>query len=497
MDMEVIFSNMNIITKCTPKEEEKIKDDLTLDNPAYETAKLYSRYGTTSVPPYIFLFEELGDALLVPRGYKIPLPYKKAGDELVSVKVDYPPLQITLRDTQRVAYNHWRKDPTKGVTILPTGKGKSIYGSYLAYKTRQRVLIIVQKNDLVDGWKADIRQMFNLRPKKIGLIKAGEFRIGEQYTITTIQTLTKLPPKQLATLYDKFGMIICDEFHHSPAKSYDVLKYFRAKYFVGLTATDMRKDGLQKVMYLMFGDVCYRHPETEDDEDIMPYSVIIKESSLKFSVPAEYYFKGRIIGEKQAWALMDKGYKLKRKPTNYIEIKKAISENKEFNATVAKDIISEYRQNKSCIALFHEKEHIRLMKELLIAYGAKKDHIGLFYGDSKESDSEVKRKCESMEYRITLATFAKATEGTNVKKWERLFLVTSMNDVKSTIQAVGRVRRRLKGKEDVVVYDYHHSGVQSVKNHINTRLEAYKMTHAKIINQRAKMPVVTRGYRRG
>src|SRR3712207_2875118 len=87
----------------------------------------------------------------------------------------------------------------------------------------------------------------------------------------------------------------------------------------------------------------------------------------------------------------------------------------------------------------------------------------------------------SKEVLITLATFAKATEGTNVKSWERGFLVTSINNEKNTIQAVGRCRRSKEGKEDVIIYDYIHPYAKGLKSHINTRLKAYKSNMAKII----------------
>src|SRR3712207_3552845 len=211
----------------------------------------------------------------------------------------------------------------------------------------------------------------SLRPKKIGLIKAGVFRIGEQYTITTIQTLSKLPSEQLATLYDKFGMIITDECHHSPASSYDTLKYFKSKYYVGLTATDMREDGLEKVMYWMHGDVCYRHPESMDDEDIMGYSVILRQSNINYNPDDQYTKDGR------------------RVPTNSAELKKVIASSTSFNHLVAMDIKREYERNKSCIAFFHEKEHIRTMEGVLVRLGVPQEQI------QRSEERRVGKECRS------------------------------------------------------------------------------------------------------
>lgn len=475
MKVELV-GGLKVITRLTQEQKDRIRDDLTLPNPAYAQAKAYSKFPVTSIPPDLFFFTSVAGALLVPRGYKIPFKPAYLEDSRVSDKVKYPRLRIDLRETQRVAYEEWSKNTDRGVTVLPTGKGKSIYGAYLAYSRRQKTLIVVQKNDLVDGWKKDIMTMFNLRPKKIGLIKAGVFRIGNQFTITTIQTLSKMDSEELSKLYYEFGMVIVDEFHHSPADSYRILRYFKAKYFVGLTATDMREDGLQKVLYWMFGDVCYRHPEEDDDEDIMGYTAIIKESDVDFNPPDEYDQFG------------------KRVPTSIHELRKAISTSSSFNNLVAEDIISEYYQGKSILAFLHEKEHIRYLEDLLIRKGVSPKSIQLYYGDAKEKDSVMKDRAESKEVLITLATFSKATEGTNVRAWERLFLVTPMNNEKGFIQAIGRGRRRKEGKKDVKVYYYDHPNVKSVRNYIKKFKKVCKDTKAKVVLP--KRPLFTRGYKR-
>ena len=128
----------------------------------------------------------------------------------------------------------------------------------------------------------------------------------------------------------------------------------------------------------------------------------------------------------------------------------------------------------------HEKEHIRYMRDLLVSKGVPENMIQLYYGDSKEDDGVMKDRAESKEVLITIATFSKATEGTNVKAWERGFLVTSINDHKNTVQAVGRCRRRKDDKKDVIIYDYEHPRAKGLSNHINTRLKAYKEANADI-----------------
>lgn len=496
--IKVSKGGRQVLENLTNEETEVIKKDLTLKNPVYEQVKKFSKYPSTNVPPYLTYYSTVDGKLIVPRGYKIPFEHEVVLDERLEKSVLYPKFRLELRGTQQEAVDAWNLDRENGMIVLQTGKGKSLMGCYLAYTTRQKVLIIVQKTDLIDGWAEDIKLAFGLNKKNIGIIKGNQFRIGKQFTLATIQTLNNQSAENLQKLYSTFGMIITDECHHVSAKSYEMLSNFLAKYFIGLTATDMRTDGLDKVLNWLIGEVSYRGHEDAYDEDIMPYEVIVRESSIEYNPPQEYYYGYSVVDSLTAEELKRAGKYVKRKSLDPQELKKLLRD-ENFNILVANDIIKEYSANKSCIGFLHEKEHIRELRDLLVSKGVPEGQIQLYYGDSKEDDSVMKQRAESKEVLITLATFAKATEGTNVKSWERAFLITSINNIKNTIQAVGRIRRRKEGKDECIVYDYTHPKVTGMSNHINTRMKAYKQNKAKIIwdtNPNKSKGNITRGWKK-
>lgn len=494
--INVIKEGKTTLQNLTKEQMEYIKADLTLDNPAYKQAVKFSRYDNVRIPPYLFYYKQKGSSLIVPKNYSIPYNYQIIEDRRVENKgIVYPNIKIELRNDQAEAYKAWCENTDKGTIVLQTGKGKSILGVYCASAKKQKTLIVVQKNDLIDGWQNDIKLVLGLEKNQIGLIKAKTFRVGEQLTLTTIQTLAKLPPEKLDELVNEFGMVICDEFHRSSAKSYEVLDKFSAKYFIGLTATDMRTDGLEKVLYWRFGEVCYRSEEKVVDEDIMPYTVILRPSTLHYNPPQEYYYGNRVIDEDTAKYYMSIGKRCKRKPLDNTKLKELLRD-RTFNKMVARDILVEYLKDKSIIAFLHEKEHIRLMRDTLINMGIPENHIQMYYGDAKETDAVMKQRAESREVLITLATFSKATEGTNVKEWDTAFLVTSINNEKNVIQAVGRIRRRKPGKEECIVYDYYHPNVTGLRNHLDTRLKAYKRNKATVQGMAKTSRGLTRGYKR-
>jgi superfamily II DNA or RNA helicase len=286
-------------------------------------------------------------------------------------------------------------------------------------------------------------------------------------------------------------MVIVDEFHHSAAHIYELVKYFQAKYLIGLTATDDRNDGLKEVLNWYFGDVAFRYTERIINEDILPYTVIIHASKIVFNPKPVLMFYGKEIDEEYANYLRSKKKRVVKKPLSIHEMREVLMD-EEFNDMVCNDIFHEYSLNKSCIAFSHEKEHLKFLKELLINKGVPENQIQYYSGDSTESNSELKRRAESKEVLITLATYAKATEGTNVKAWERGFFVSSMNNQKDVIQAAGRLRRKKEGKKDVIIYDYDHPRAAGLCNHLKTRLLAYETNKAKVEFQ--KRPQFTRGF---
>ena len=164
---------------------------------------------------------------------------------------------------------------------------------------------------------------------------------------------------------------------------------------------------------------------------------------------------------------------------------------------VCKKIMEEYRAGHSIIALFTQKEHINSYYRHLCRY-IPKDQIMLYYGDSKEKSENMMTKAENKEVLVTLATYAKATEGTNVKSWEVEFLVSSSNNSKNVEQATGRIRRRKEGKlNPVKVYDINYADCYSLSGHLSTRLSTYRRLKYTVtgIKEKKSRGMFSRGYR--
>ena len=507
--MRIVRNNRQDLYELTSEQRDKVKEALTFDNPAYKQAKRYGKSRYISIPPYLTYYEEktvIEDGvrkkvLSIPIGVDVfkllDIPYKISiiQGHRNSVRVEFPPFLLELRKDQEKAemeymYEVHKKDTPKSLIQLPTGKGKSILALHIAQRLGQRTLILVHKDDLVVGWQKDIKLCFGDKID-IGLIKAKSRKVGNHITIATVQTLSRMSEDELKNFTSEFGFVVQDECHHVGLNIFNIIDKFDSKYKLGLSATPKRSDGLDFVFDLFFGGLCYKHIVTEDDEDICGCEVRVLDSNHKYTpfvygnqvfnyhdfepkdLPNDLVFLNDIPHEE-------------RPKVPFLTIDDDVVKSSKTKIMVCKKIIEHYKQGHSIIALFTQKEHINLYYRHLCRY-IPKDQIMLYYGDSKEKSEDMMKKAEDKEVLVTLATYAKATEGTNVKSWEVEFLVSSLNNQKNVEQATGRVRRRKEGKlNPVLIYDVRYSGCYSLSNHYDTRRTVYKRLKYSIIDPRVK-----------
>lgn len=491
------------ITGLPEDVRKKIEEELTFDNPKYLQIKKYSRYSSTREPKYLEYFqyfEKEGQLVMrVPIGYNI-FKYLRGFSVYYSdgrkkrLQKDFPEFKLELRGTQEEALKSFMKfnqDLTcTGLIELPTGKGKTILGLSIAATLKSKTLIIVHKTDLVHGWLDEISRAFD-DEADVGVIKAQQRKVGNHFTIATIQTLNRLSPDELSALYSTFGFIIQDECHHCPASSFSLSDNFIARYRLGLSATPERSDGLTHVMKLYYGSFCYRYvidPTTE--RDILPVKVITRPVKLEFNPVCTlkngvFTYKGDLNVSKnfnpdynlQSWEERIRNIDYAKRPQiAYSDIDFAVTNHPVVVDQILTDILFEYQRGHSCIVFFKQVNTLLNYEQHLLDRGIPESEIGLYYGGNLNCE-QVKTTAENNRRYITLATYSKATEGTNVKQWEVCFLVSSVNDGKNIEQAIGRIRRTKSDGEKispVLVYDYAYNSCYPLYGHHGTRMTRYK-----------------------
>ena len=496
-----VLNGLKRIYNCTKEQQSEIKEELTFSNPSYQSAIRYARnLNYVRIPPYITYYnrgvDEKGNSYIeTPLGYT-PNFDCKILDKRALNEVTFPDFVLELRLAQQEAFKSFcesNESDFKGLIVLPTGKGKSILGLKIASHLKQKTLIIVHKDDLVVGWKKDIELCFN-NELKSGLIKASSRKVGEQITIATIQTLNKLSDEDFNKLENEFGLVILDEAHHCPASSYDCLMRFNSRYKLGLTATPERTDGTKYILNLHFGGICYKYENTDDEKDILPVEVIRR--TITQLVDPVFTFNRRtgytLSEDKSLWCkkpnknsglIQYSSIPYEQRPkVSHQEIEDCVLNQPLVLKAIISDIFEEYKKGSNIVCFFTQKKHIDLfysfLKEIVPI-----DKIQCYYGDSKLTSKEAIENAESGKVKITLTTYAKSTEGTNVKSWGVAFLISSLNNGKNVEQAVGRIRRTAPNKPKVSkVYDYDYTNTVILRSHFQTRLARYRKLGFKVAN---------------
>lgn len=487
--VEITISGGVTISGLSEDERQYLQNETTFDNPKYEQARRFSKHKQIYVPKTISYSHERSirteqgtrkKVLTAPIGvlnlFDLSASQNvKIEDKRVVVEQNYPDFKMELRNDQRTAFEHYMENDLKNVVQLPTGKGKTILALYIAQHLKQRALVLVHKDDLVVGWKKDIEQCFGGKVD-VGLIKGKSDKIGKHITIATVQTLARKSEDYMELLSEKFGLVIQDEVHHVGANTFNIVDLFNSRYKLGLSATPKRTDGLTHCLDLYYGGLCHVQEMNVDDEDLCGAEIIVRQGRFKFlpfvheGVILNFYDYGRIGVNDRYYE--DIPYKDRPRLT-FMELDNLVVSDSMTKIMVCKDIIREYREGHNCIVFFTQKDHIRQYYSYLKRY-IPEETMQMFYGDNNESSDVMMERAESGQCRVTLATFSKATEGTNVKAWEVGFLVSSMNNEKNIKQCIGRLLRKKEGKLDPVrVYDYQYMDVYGYKSHFRLRESVY------------------------
>lgn len=151
---------------------------------------------------------------------------------------------VTLRPYQSEAFGRILAElklVRATLLILATGLGKTVtfaaVAQYVVSRAR-RVLVLAHRAELLEQAAATL-QRFGLT---VG-IEQGERRAGDdvQVVVASVQSLQGKRLERFAP--DAFGLVIIDECHHAPARSYrTVLAHFEPAKVLGVTATPDRSD---------------------------------------------------------------------------------------------------------------------------------------------------------------------------------------------------------------------------------------------------------------
>lgn len=183
-------------------------------------------------------------------------------------------LTVNLYDYQEVAVTQLLEGKIKsadcydydphGLLKAPARSGKTLMGVAIIHRLGRKALIMANQDDLLKQFIIEIEEKTNLKDisefdgkRRYGICKTVED--FEKYDICLCTYQTFLSPggkKKLNKIRHLFGTILVDEQHRANADKFSgVVSQFSAKYRLGVTATEKRKDRMHFIMEHVMGPV--------------------------------------------------------------------------------------------------------------------------------------------------------------------------------------------------------------------------------------------------
>ncbi len=169
-----------------------------------------------------------------------------------AARVSWPKVQtVKLRDEQQAAIDAWQSAGGCGVVVMPTGTGKTEVALAIMAQTQIATLVVAPVRDLMHQWH---RRILRDLGYDAGIVGDSLFNL-QPITVTTYDSAYARMPE----MGDRFGLIIFDEAHHLPGRSYrEAAMLSTAPLRLGLTATPERGDGRHVDLETLVGRVVYR-----------------------------------------------------------------------------------------------------------------------------------------------------------------------------------------------------------------------------------------------
>ena len=450
---------------------------------SFKNPEFYSkqalRLSTYSTPRIISCFDITDDYLAMPRGCEDAilsfLNENGVKYNIVDETNHGTPISVSFqgkeREEQLAAINALLMH-SNGVLHATTAFGKTVTAAAIIARKKVNTLILVHSKALLAQWHERLTEFLSIDyveppvPKKrgrhkkfspIGCLDSTDNSLHGIVDIALIQSC--LDDDSVKPIVENYGMVIVDECHHVSSITFEnVLKSVKAHTIYGLTATPIRKDGHQPIIFMQCGPIRF----SADAK-----SQIAKQSFERYLI-ARFTSYRSITDDKQSITTL---YQL-------------LSEDEIRNTLIAEDVCKAVEAGRTPIILTNRTAHVTILAEKL--RGKVKNVVTLTgTGSTKEKRGTLQHLHEisSEEPLAIVATGKYVGEGFDYPRLDTLFLALPISWKGLVAQYAGRLHRENEGKKDVRIYDYIDIHEPVCDNMYRKRLKGYASIGYKIISR--------------
>ena len=421
---------------------------------AFKNPEFYSkqalRLSTYSVPRIISCFDISDEYLAMPRGCE---------DAILSFLNDNNVKYCITDETSHgkkisvTFIGKEREEQTEAISaLLPysngilhatTAFGKTVTAAAIIARKKVNTLILVHSKALLTQWHERLVEFLDIdfkepeEPKKrgrkkvfspIGSLDSTGNSLHGVIDIALIQSC--LDEDGVKPFVQDYGMVIVDECHHVSSITFEnALKNIKAHTVYGLTATPIRKDGQQPIIFMQCGPIRF----SADAK-----SQIAKQSFDRYLILRFTSYRS-ITEDKQTITAMYQ----------------SLSEDTLRNDLIVKDICKVVDSGRTPIILTNRTSHVTLLAEKLRT--TIPNVITLTGSGTTKDKREALLRLQTIspsEPLVIVATGKYVGEGFDYPRLDTLFLALPISWKGLVAQYAGRLHRENEGKKDVRIYDY-------------------------------------------
>ncbi|PWV59022.1 superfamily II DNA or RNA helicase [Plasticicumulans acidivorans] len=144
-----------------------------------------------------------------------------------------------------------------GVLCAPTAFGKTVTTAAMIARRGVNTLVLVHRTELLKQWQERLQAFLGVGKGVVGAIGGGKAKPTGRIDIAVMKSLSR--QGEVNPLVEDYSHVIVDECHHVGAVSFGaILKRTKAKYVLGLTATPIRRDGQQPIIFMQCGPIRHK-----------------------------------------------------------------------------------------------------------------------------------------------------------------------------------------------------------------------------------------------
>lgn len=361
---------------------------------------------------------------------------------------------------------------SNGVLHATTAFGKTVTAAAIIARKKVNTLILVHSKALLTQWHERLTEFLSIdyvepsvpkkrgRRKKFSPIGSLDSTGNSLHGIVDIALIQScLDGDSVKPFVKNYGMVIVDECHHVSSVTFEkVLRSIKARTVYGLTATPIRKDGHQPIIFMQCGPIRF----SADAK-----SQITKQSFERYLIPRFTSYRS-ITDDKQSITTL---YQL-------------LSEDETRNTLIVEDVCKAVEAGRTPIILTNRTAHVIILAEKL------KDKVKNVVtltgtGSTKEKREKLQhlQEISSKEPLAIVATGKYVGEGFDYPRLDTLFLALPISWKGLVAQYAGRLHRENEGKKDVRIYDYIDIHETVCDNMYKKRLKGYASIGYKTISR--------------